>query len=74
MRARCAIPRHGRTPNGGTDEGSGAKYDMKTFDEVLVKRSIDFMKKAKETASRSSSGTTPRACTCGPSCPRSTRR
>jgi arylsulfatase len=42
-------PDTGRTPYGGTGEGvAGAKYDMTTFDEVLVKRSIDFMKKAKD--------------------------
>ncbi len=38
---------------------------MTTFDEVLVEKSIDFMKKAKDRASRSSCGTTPRACMCG---------
>ena len=43
-------PGTGRTPYGGADEGVvGAKYDMTTFDEVLVKRSIEFMKKAKDT-------------------------
>jgi arylsulfatase len=42
-------PGTGRTPYGGADEGVGeAKYDMTTFDEVLVKKSLDFMKKAKE--------------------------
>jgi arylsulfatase A-like enzyme len=42
-------PNTGRTPYGGEGEGVGdAKYDMTTFDEVLVKDSIDFMKKAKE--------------------------
>ena len=42
-------PDTGRTPYGGTGEGvAGAKYDMTTFDEVLVKRSIEFMKKAKD--------------------------
>jgi arylsulfatase A-like enzyme len=42
-------PDTGRTPYGGSGEGvSGAKYDMTTFDEVLVKDSIDFMKKAKD--------------------------
>jgi arylsulfatase len=42
-------PDTGRTPYGGTGEGvAGAKYDMTTFDEVLVQRSIDFMKKAKD--------------------------
>ena len=42
-------PDTGRTPYGGTGEGvAGAKYDMTTFDDVLVKDSIDFMKKAKE--------------------------
>jgi arylsulfatase A-like enzyme len=42
-------PDTGRTPYGGTGEGvAGAKYDMTTFDEVLVERSVDFMKKAKD--------------------------
>ena len=42
-------PNTGRTPYGGEGEGVGnAKYDMTTFDDVLVKDSIDFMKKAKE--------------------------
>ena len=42
-------PNTGRTPYGGEGEGVGdAKYDMTTFDEVLVENSIDFMKKAKE--------------------------
>jgi arylsulfatase A-like enzyme len=42
-------PDTGRTPYGGTGEGvAGAKYDMTTFDEVLVKDSIDFMKRAKD--------------------------
>ena len=42
-------PNTGRTPYGGEGEGVGdAKYDMTTFDEVLVKDSIDFMKKAKD--------------------------
>ena len=42
-------PGTGRTPYGGADEGVGdAKYDMTTFDEVLVQKSIDFMKKAKD--------------------------
>jgi arylsulfatase len=42
-------PDTGRTPYGGPGEGvAGAKYDMTTFDEVLVQRSIDFMKKAKD--------------------------
>ena len=42
-------PDTGRTPYGGTGEGVGdAKYDMTTFDEVLVGKSIDFMKKAKD--------------------------
>ena len=37
-------PNTGRTPYGGEGEGVGdAKYDMTTFDEVLVKDSIDFM-------------------------------
>ncbi len=41
-------PNTGRTIYGGDGEGVGAaKYDMTTFDEVLVKDSIDFMKKAK---------------------------
>src|SRR5215831_11568618 len=42
-------PDTGRTPYGGSGEGvAGAKYDMTTFDDVLVKDSIDFMKRAKE--------------------------
>jgi arylsulfatase A-like enzyme len=42
-------PNTGRTPYGGDGEGvAGAKYDMTTFDDVLVKDSIDFMKKAKD--------------------------
>ncbi len=42
-------PDTGRTPYGGADEGVGdAKYDMTTFDDVLVQKSIDFMKKAKD--------------------------
>jgi arylsulfatase A-like enzyme len=41
-------PNTGRTNYGGDGEGVGAaKYDMTTFDEVLVQHSIDFMKKAK---------------------------
>jgi arylsulfatase len=42
-------PNTGRTPYGGDGEGVGtAKYDMTTIDEALVKKSIDFMKKAKD--------------------------
>jgi arylsulfatase len=42
-------PDTGRTPYGGTGEGvAGAKYDMTTFDDMLVKDSIDFMKRAKD--------------------------
>ncbi|MFO0993643.1 MAG: arylsulfatase [Hyphomicrobiales bacterium] len=42
-------PDTGRTPYGGEGEGvQGAKYDMTTFDEELVKESIAFMKKAKD--------------------------
>jgi len=42
-------PDTGRTPYGGSGEGvGGAKYDMTTFDEVLVQKSIDFMKKSKD--------------------------
>ena len=42
-------PSTGRTPYGGEGEGVGdAKYDMTTIDEELVKDSIDFMKKAKD--------------------------
>jgi len=42
-------PGTGRTPYGGADEGVGdAKYDMTTFDEVLVGKSVEFMKKAKD--------------------------
>ena len=42
-------PNTGRTPYGGEGEGVGdAKYDMTTFDDVLVKDSIEFMKKAKD--------------------------
>ncbi len=38
----------GRTVYGGAGETTGgAKYDMTTFDEVLVEHSIAFMKKAK---------------------------
>jgi arylsulfatase A-like enzyme len=41
-------PNTGRTIYGGSGEGTGgAKYDMTTFDEVLVQSSIDFMKRAK---------------------------
>jgi len=41
-------PNTGRTIYGGTEEHPiPAKYDMTTFDEVLVDRSIEFMKKAK---------------------------
>jgi arylsulfatase len=41
-------PGTGRTVYGGSGEGTGgAKYDMTTFDEVLVQNSIDFMKRAK---------------------------
>jgi arylsulfatase len=41
-------PNTGRTPYGGDGETVGnAKYDMTTFDEVLVGDSIAFMKKAK---------------------------
>jgi arylsulfatase A-like enzyme len=41
-------PDTGRTIYGGVGEGTeGAKYDMTTFDEVLVQNAIDFMKKAK---------------------------
>jgi arylsulfatase len=42
-------PNTGRTPYGGEGEGVGnAKYDMTTIDEELVKDSIDFMKRAKD--------------------------
>ena len=42
-------PDTGRTPYGGTGQGvAGAKYDMTTFDEVLIKDSIDFMERAKD--------------------------
>jgi arylsulfatase len=42
-------PNTGRTPYGGEGEGVGdAKYDMTTIDEELVKDSIGFMKKAKD--------------------------
>jgi arylsulfatase len=43
-------PNTGRTPYGGGEgEGVGtAKYDMTTIDEAFVQKSIDFMKKAKE--------------------------
>jgi hypothetical protein len=43
-------PNTGRTIYGGDEEEKfkiPAKYDMTTFDEVLVEDSIDFMKKAK---------------------------
>jgi arylsulfatase A-like enzyme len=41
-------PNTGRTMYGGDGETTGgAKYDMTTFDEVLVGQSIAFMKKAK---------------------------
>jgi arylsulfatase A-like enzyme len=41
-------PDTGRTIYGGVGEGTGgAKYDMTTFDEVLVQNATDFMKKAK---------------------------
>jgi arylsulfatase len=41
-------PNTGRTIYGGAGETTGgAKYDMTTFDEVLVEHSIGFMKKAK---------------------------
>ena len=41
-------PDMGRTLYGGNGESTGgAKYDMTTFDEVLVQNAIDFMKKAK---------------------------
>jgi hypothetical protein len=41
-------PNTGRTMCGGNGETTGgAKYDMTTFDEVLVGQSIAFMKKAK---------------------------
>jgi arylsulfatase len=41
-------PNTGRTIYGGAGETTGgAKYDMTTFDEVLVENSVGFMKKAK---------------------------
>src|SRR5262249_30412371 len=41
-------PNTGRTIYGGAGETTGgAKYDMTTFDEVLVENSVAFMKKAK---------------------------
>ena len=42
-------PDTGRTLYGGAEQVTqpAAKYDMTTFDEVLVQNSIDFMKKAK---------------------------
>jgi arylsulfatase A-like enzyme len=55
-------------------KGRDAKYDMETFDEVLVENSKRFMDQAKQAASRSSSGTTQRACTSSPIWRRSTRR
>jgi arylsulfatase len=51
-----------------------AKYNMTTFDEDLVKTSCELWTRPRRMASRSSSGTTRRACTSGRSCPRSTRR
>ena len=55
-------------------EGRKAKYDMETFDDVLVKDSEGFMDKAKRMASHSSSGTTRHACMSSPISRRSTRR
>jgi hypothetical protein len=41
-------PNTGRTNYGGSGETTGgAKYDMTTFDEVVVENSVAFMKKAK---------------------------
>ena len=54
-------------------QGRPAKYNMETFDEVLVENSKAFMDKAKKTASRFSSGTIRRACMSLRSFPRSTR-
>ena len=55
-------------------KGRDAKYDMETFDEVLVEQSKGFMDRPRRTESRSSSGTTQRACTSSLICRRSTRR
>src|SRR6185312_3480172 len=42
-------PDTGRTPYGGTGDGVGtANYHITTTDEALVHKSIDFMKKAKD--------------------------
>jgi len=41
-------PNTGRTIYGGAGETTGgAKYDMTTFDEVVVQNSVDFMKRSK---------------------------
>ena len=56
-------------------EGRKAKYDMETFDEVLVEGTARASwTRPSRTASRSSSGTTPRACTSSPTSRRNTRR
>ena len=51
-----------------------AKYDMTTFDPVLARLHATSWTRPRKTASRFSSGITPRACTSGPSSPRSTAR
>ncbi len=55
-------------------KGRDAKYDMETFDEVLVEQIKASWIAPSRPASRSSSGTTPRACTSLPISSRSTRR
>ena len=55
-------------------EGRKAKYDMETFDDVLVRTQAASWTRPRRTASRSSSGTTPLACTSLPISRLSTRR
>ena len=55
-------------------KGRSAKYDMETFDEVLVEHSKGFMDKPSKRANRSSSGTTPHACMSLPTSGRNIRR
>ena len=73
-RPAAAVPGHANVPNMHDLPFLKAKYDMTTFDEVLVKASSTSWTRPRRTASRSSSGTTRRACTSGRSSRRSTRR
>jgi arylsulfatase len=53
-------------------DSMGAKHNMETVDDLLLDSTFAFMDKAKREGKPFSSGTTRRACTSGPSCPRNT--